>query len=941
MEFIGVGLGMLFNSILPQLKQKMKESKLKKIAINSDIEDFRREAELLQSRLEDGYSRHEGAHKAKLLVINGNLKVLCQDTNDCIHRFLRRGSMESCTDFAKKIKRFKEKVYKLSKHTRELMDSFKEQHLERPCQYVTSSEFVGRHERLAELQELVHDLPSCKQEEPKVISIVGFAGLGKTLLANEFYNSKEALAKFHHRAWVTDAGSHEEVVKNILMEIDKGGNHAEDALDLQRLCHSLRNFLKTATEYLIVIDDMKRWKMWNDIKYTFKNVKGIVLVTTTIQEVANTCSQGTNGYVYRLSPLDKEESLKLFTIECGHKGDPGHADSHYAKEVLKKCDGLPLAIVDVANYLQSQGVLTSSRCNDACRDLGAFLVQVDDCKLERMQSVLMNIYTGLPGALRSCLLYFCMYKKNIAAVPKRNSLMWRWQAEGFVDVKTGCEYLNTLINHNIIQPMEVGTNGAARRCRPPGMVTEYISQISKSENFAASGSDLVETPNSRIRRLSLDPGSAKDERIISGMELSIVLTMAVSGEGCKEILDFKRYELIAVLDLKECTNLDESHVIHICNLVLLKYLSLGDSIDEIPKAIANLVLLETLQMRRTRETVLVHRQVLELPNLKHLLGNFKLKTKPDKELCDFLEKKSVLEMITGFVTETSKGFPNLMCHMMQLRKVKIVCDASVDQENVRDKKGKQTDDNDKDLARAIKEFIHRGSDTLGCSLSMDFGNDAGPVRMAPPLEFLKCSGSLDSLKLRGGWGTFHLPPEPFTTITGITKLCLSHTCKSGEDILATLTDMITLEYLKLEEVNLGPLRIESGTFRRLMRLCLMGETSSKQGEVEKPPNGPEPQVRDQITVVDAHISKGNKSKGKEVQFPIGAEPHVGDQISQSEDKQVKLHMGCLGCLEEIALDSGVTPTMHDAWKRAAKGHPNRPGVLLIHKAARIPPSSNA
>ncbi|XP_044974662.1 disease resistance protein RGA4-like [Hordeum vulgare subsp. vulgare] len=939
MEFIGVGLSMLFNSILPHLAKKMKESKLNKIAIHSDIDDFRREADLLESKLEDAYSRHEGAHKAKLLETNGNLKNLCHDTHDCIHQFTRRGSMK-ITEFTKKIKKLKDDVYKLSKDTDKFMDSVKEQHLGRPCRYATSSDFVGRHKRLAELQELVHDLPGCWQEEPKVISIVGFAGSGKTFLAKEFYESTEVGVKFKNRTWVTDAGSHAEVAKNILMGIDKRGNHAEDALDLQRLCDSLRNYLETSThQYLIVIDDMKRWNMWNDIKYAFKDVKGLVLVTTTIQEVANTCSQGINSYVYRLSPLDREESLELFKRDWGHKGDFGHAE-----KILKKCDGLPLAIVDVAHYLQRQGELTSTRCNDACSNLGALLVKVDDCELERMQWVLMNTYTSLPGAIRSCLLYFCMYKRNMDALPKRSSLMWRWQAEGFVDRKTGCKYLNTLINHNIIESMEVQTDGITKRCRPHGMMAEYISKISKFEKFAALVSDPVEMPNNDVRRLSFEAGSAADDGKFSKMDLSIVLTLAVSGKGCKAILNFKKYELIAVLDLKECTNLEHSHVNYICKLVHLKYLSLGDSIGEIPKAIGKLIHLVTLEMS-TNKTVKVYKDVLQLPKLRRLIGRFiMLGEKQDGVLYKFLEKESVLETITGFVTKDGESFPKLMLHMWKLRKVKIVCDAT--KENATCKKGKQADDKE-DLTKAIKEFLLRGTDTFqdkqngqSCSLSINFTNNNGKP-WAPPLEFLKCPGSLCSLKLHGGWGLFKCPKQ-FTEISGITKLCLSHTTLEGKDILASLTNMTALEYLKLVEVILGPLTIESGTFQRLMRLCLVGDTIPEGITIQREAlphlvslhlisqapifkveedNQVQPQVEDQISEIEDN----------QVQLMNIAEPNkvVGDQISEAQDNQVQLPNGCLESLREIALQCGVNHAMHAAWERAAKGHSNRPAVLLL------------
>ncbi|KAF7026578.1 hypothetical protein CFC21_038685 [Triticum aestivum] len=758
-----IAFGAFFNTILPKLREKLKDSKRDKIAINANIQDFKSEAEAVQSQLEDGYSRQEG-DKARLMRIDRRLKLLCQDTQDCIHQFLQKqkGSMESCTEFATKIQGFNDNVQKLHEEVKTCIASRKgpRQPSER---YVPSDKAVGMLERLAELQELVQ--LTGRQEAPKVISIVGFSGLGKTLLAKQFYSS-EAGMKFPHRAWVPSAGTHEEVVKNILLDIDPQGNHDEDAMDLQRLCVSLQDFLR-GKEYLIVLDDMKSWEMWNKIKYAFESVKGIVLVTTTILAVANACSQCINGYVYKLSPLDENESVNLFNKEC-YSGD-----TDYAADILKKCDGLPLAIVSVANYLQSEGPLTGARCKDACNKLGALLVQDNGCKLPEMQWVLMNKYTGLPGhAIRSCLLYFSMYKGNMDALPRRNSLIRRWQAEGFVDGKTGYEYLKTLINRNIIQSMEVNTDGTTKRCRPPGMMSEYISQISMSENFAALVSDQVEMGKNRILRLYFDDGSAEDDIRISRMDLTlrIVLTLAISGIACKAILKFEQYVQLVVLDLKECTNLDDNHVEAICKLLLLKYLSLGKTIGNIPRAIGKLELLETLEMR-TNKTVKVFKEVLLLPNLIHLLGNFVLRMTPDDDLYNFLEKKSVLETITAHVSQTAKGFPDLMLHMSQLRKVKIFCTGGAD---VTDKEV---------LTTAIKKFIQRGTYNVNGghspSLSIDFDNCTSIVR-----ECLLGPGSLTSLKLHGKWTPFVGANPDFTKISGITKLCLSHTYLSGNKVLA-------------------------------------------------------------------------------------------------------------------------------------------------------------
>ncbi|KAI5020897.1 hypothetical protein ZWY2020_054307 [Hordeum vulgare] len=873
-----IAFGAFFNTILPKLLQKIKDLKRERIAFYADIQDFKSGAEAVHSQIEDGYCRYEGTRidKAKMMGIDRRLKVLCQDTHDCIHQFLQKGSMESCTKFATKIQGFKNNVHRLHEEARDRITSLKEgaaSALAKPSYpYVPSHKVVDRLERLIELHDLVQ-LPG-SHEAPKIISILGFDGLGKTILAKKLYHSTQAREKFYHRAWVTAVGTHEEIVKEILKQIDPRGNHGHDE-DLHHLCDRLWDFLKDK-EYLIIIDDMKRCELWNDIKHAFENVKGLVLVTTTIQAVANTCSQCINGYVYRLSPLDEDESLDLFKAEC-RKGDSGNA-----AEILKKCDGLPLAIVSVANYLRSEGGSTSSGCKAACKELGALLAEEDDCKLEGMQWVLMNKYTGLPGhAIRSCLLYFCMYKLNMDALPKRNSLIRRWQAEGFVDQKSGCEYLKTLINRNIIQPMEVNTDGTTKRCRPPGMMAEYISEISKSENFAAMVSDLEETRNNRIRRLSFDDASAADFRRISGMDFSIVLTLVISGIGSDDILEFGKYELLSVLDVKKCTNLEHSHIKYICRLSLLKYLSIGDNIGEIPRDIGKLKLLETLEMSTTI-TVEVYREVFELPNLKHLVGKFRLKYDPDERLKNFLSNKSVLETITAYVSRTAHGFPEIMLHMSRLRKVKIFCT-------------EEADDMDKIvLTKAIKKFIHRGTDNVndghGHSLSIDFYKCTSIVR-----ECLNGPGSLNSLKLHGEWILCY---PLLTEISGITKLCLSHTGLSGNDVLLCLTDLIALEYLKLNERELGPLSIRKGSFRKLTRLCLVGKTSLHGITIQA---GALPSLE------SLHL--------------LCASLHHGLEYS--------IKFGCVESLKEIALHSGVTTQVKQAWKRAAKEHPNRPTILLI------------
>jgi len=200
-------------------------------------------------------------------------------------------------------------------------------------------------------------------------------------------------------------------------------------------------------------------------------------------------------------------------------------------------------------------------------------------------------------------------------------------------------------------------------------------------------------------------------------DLSRLRTLAVfpaaNLDNYKDTLKFAKYELLRVLDLKECSHLEEKHLRDICGLLLLKYLSLGETIGKVPQKIRNLQRLETLDMRRT-ETVELCLEALQLPKLKHLLGKFQLQEIPNKKLDKFLSDNCgcdlALETLSGFVADRRKGISQQMLFMGQLKKVKIWLDSSVDATSITH------------LSDAVKMFTSDGNSmaSVDRSLSIDF-----------------------------------------------------------------------------------------------------------------------------------------------------------------------------------------------------------------------------
>lgn len=244
-----------------------------------------------------------------------------------------------------------------------------------------------------------------------------------------------------------------------------------------------------------------------------------------------------------------------------------------------------------------------------------------------------------------------------------------------------------------------------------------------------------------VRRLSIhatETGIA-EERLPD--DLSHLHTLAVFGtekpEVTKDLANglfgnkgvLAKYKILRVLDLKECAGMKGKHLQTICDLLLLKYLSLGDSIVRVPRKIAQLKLLETLDLSRTN-VVTVYMQVLGLPSLTHLLGKVRL-SKWDcifrmEKLKRFVRNKCKLDTLGGFTTGKSEAFPQLIGHMRQLNKVKIWIHPAADTRNL------------EHLTEGIKEFIRKSrfESNVGRSLSVDF-SECVHEHAERSLDFLK------------------------------------------------------------------------------------------------------------------------------------------------------------------------------------------------------------
>lgn len=227
--------------------------------LERDVHYIRNELAMIAAAIEEHDRRPplppHAAGDVRSAWIRGVRDLAC-DMEDCVDRFAHRAtghglaSMGARAKFAAVIQELRRKSEELSR----LRASYAAAG-EPSCSVATgssaltlpassseahtlASDIVGMDGPRDEILELIGET----QGQLKVISIVGFGGLGKTLLARQIYESDAVAAQFHPRIWVRAAGKNaEDVLMEILQQLWMPVHHC----DASNLVVNLRNCLES------------------------------------------------------------------------------------------------------------------------------------------------------------------------------------------------------------------------------------------------------------------------------------------------------------------------------------------------------------------------------------------------------------------------------------------------------------------------------------------------------------------------------------------------------------------------------------------------------------------------------------------------------------------------------------------------------------------------
>ncbi|XP_057802278.1 disease resistance RPP8-like protein 3 [Salvia miltiorrhiza] len=295
-----------------------------------------------------------------------------------------------------------------------------------------------------------------------IVVIKGMCGIGKTTLARQIYNHPTVIQLFDTRAWVSNSTStYFSTMKELLIKViqqlqDPENLHTSSLLENMDN-RSLRDMLSQhlrGKRYLIVLDDVPKQMRFKSFLEVLRQDNGSRLLLTS--HTMNADLHVDDGNVHEMKPLDSKKSWQLFlkTINHGNKLRGEHKFpmglEHMGKQMLRKCDGLPLAIKEVGKQLAEKKLSGGSEWEQ-------LLESVDfGSTLKLLEPFYNQLALGMDPKVQSCFLGMAFFKANTTL--RKEKLKQIWVAGGVVDSAYNCEsYLRGLINESVIEAKEKST----------------------------------------------------------------------------------------------------------------------------------------------------------------------------------------------------------------------------------------------------------------------------------------------------------------------------------------------------------------------------------------------------------------------------------------------------------------------------------------------------
>ncbi|KAJ1688939.1 hypothetical protein LUZ63_013094 [Rhynchospora breviuscula] len=399
-----------------------------------------------------------------------------------------------------------------------------------------------------------------------VISIVGIGGMGKTTLARLAFNEDELKEYFYPKIWVYVSLNFntENILKVMIESVSQGECKIEN---LNNLAVEFQKHLN-GKRFLIVLDDIwnedqEEWEKLNDILNCGEN--GSKIIATTRSSRVSEIIESTSPIM--LKGLSEEMSWILFEqkafSECERK--PNFEILNIAKEIVKKCGGLPLALKTLGSTMRFK---KSREEWLAIRDSEIWKID-DESKI--MKSLRLS-YSNFSSQLKECFTYCSILPKGRSIV--KDELINQWIAHtrsmACMEVQKGNEYFDQLVQVGFLQNVVNNSYSGLVRCDMHDLVHDLAQSIAGQRYLLVEDTGKVPNKIDSCKYMSLInfKGKVKPTNTKKVHALHI--------EGCEpNVIDtISKAQNLRSLFLERI--LADTLPTHISKLIHLKYLCISE-----------------------------------------------------------------------------------------------------------------------------------------------------------------------------------------------------------------------------------------------------------------------------------------------------------------------------------------------------------------------------
>nr|UBY07440.1 NBS-LRR disease resistance protein [Dasypyrum villosum] len=484
-------------------------------------------------------------------------------------------------------------------------------------------------------EELEHKLITDSHHEQcssavRVVAIVGQGGIGKSTLAKKVFASEAIKEEFKINIWlsVTQQFSTVDLLRTAIAHA--GGEHCEDK-DKTLLVQALTNAL-SRKKFLLVLDDVWNQEVWDRVLRVpvlnagARQPGSRVLVTTRMEDVVR--SMG--ACILRVNQLGDEDAWCLLKKQLPQPHASNSSVSlgsdfddlaDIGMKIVKKCDGLPLAIKVMGGLLSKRDPKERDWKIVLHKNLG----WNEDGSQEELNYSISLSYDDLSPELKQCFLYYSLLPKGSGFT--KNKVISMWISEGFVQhdgrfgsdqldlEEIGADYHRELVARNLLEPDDSNQNiweftlHDVVRSFAQFMAKEEAFVVHKDKTFnilqkqetlitllidcdIKPGVSLANFASLRV----LDISSKESDWLVDTLsELRHLRYLSFSNTNISRLpADIHKMRFLQHIQLLNCTKLEKLPN-SITKLACLRYLSLvGSNVDVIPTGFGGLTSLRTL-----------------------------------------------------------------------------------------------------------------------------------------------------------------------------------------------------------------------------------------------------------------------------------------------------------------------------------------------------------